>query len=443
MAGRYLEILVQTAHEPLVIEDFYLIERRYPLECDSSFHASEPRLERLTPLLLRGLQMCANETYFDCPYYEEMMYAGDTRLEMLVTYMLSRDNRLPRKALQLFDGSRQASGMTHSRYPTRIKQIIAPFSLWWVGMVNDYAWWRGDPAFVDALMPGVRATLEGYRRFLNEGGLVQAPEGWNTLDWVPEWSQDAGAPPEAVSGVSGILNWHYAYTLVLAARLEQAVGESELSARNHRLAAELAEALFNRFWDEKRGLFADDLQHAHFSEHSQCMAILSGLLPKERQQQVSRGLLSNSDLARTTIYFSHYLFETLRILDRVDILQERLGLWFGLLDHGLKTPVEMPEPSRSDCHAWGAHPYYHYFATILGIRPASLGFGTVQITPRLGSLEWAQGKLPHPGGGVIEVECRREADGLHGSVCLPKGLTGWLDAGSGRKMGLDTVETEF
>ena len=48
-----------------------------------------------------------------------------------------------RKAIEMFDQSRMANGLTQSRYPSRVRQIIPPFSLWWVGMVYDYALWRG------------------------------------------------------------------------------------------------------------------------------------------------------------------------------------------------------------------------------------------------------------------------------------------------------------
>jgi len=131
-------------------------------------------------------------------------------------------------------------------------------------------------------------------------------------------------------------------------------------------------------------------------------------------------------LACTTIYFSHYLFETYRELGRTDALVERLGLWFDLAERGFKTPVESPEPSRSDCHAWGSHPLYHYFATILGIRPASLGFRSVEIAPQLGPLTSASGRLVHPAGGEIVVDFRLEDGILHASVTLPAGLTGTL-----------------
>lgn len=427
MAGRYLELCVQTAEQPVVIEQLELLETRYPLEMEGSFHASDPRLEAVLPLLVRGLQMCANETYFDCPYYEELQYAGDTRLECLVTYSMTRDDRLPRKALRLFDLSRRASGLTQSRYPSRVMQIIPPFALWWVMMVRDYACWRADLAFTRGLLPGVRATLEGFERWMGADGVMYGPEGWNTIDWVPAWDADAGVPPDGHSGASGILNGQLLYTLLLAADLEQQIGQPLLAELYRQRARTLFEAILRVFWSEERGLLADDRQHAYFSEHAQCFLLLAdelvaGLLPSELRQRVVDGLLSAPDLARTTIYFSHYLFETYRCLNRVDLLLERMELWFDLRKQGLKTTIEMPEPSRSDCHGWGAHPLFHYYATILGIRPAQPGFAAVEITPRLGPLQEASGRLPHPEGGWIEVSFQQEDGELHGSVRVPAGV---------------------
>lgn len=425
-AGRYVEVVVQTGDQPLTLHSFTLRETRYPLEMESRFAASDSRLVELLPLLIRGVQMNAQETYTDCPYYEELMYAGDTRLEMLLTYIMTRDERLPRKALRLFDESRLPSGLTQARFPSRKQQIIAPFALWWVGMVHEYALWRDDAHFVKSLIPGVRATMEAFQRYMGEDGLLHAPEGWNTMDWVPEWV--AGMPPDAIDGISGLMNWQLIYTLELAAQLEDWAGEAEISARYRRWAHELTARVKAVFWDEARGLFAEDARKQHFSEHSQCLAILSGQLSDADQTRVGQGLFQSDDLARTTIYFSHYLFETCRVLERVDALLERLSLWFGLLESGLKTPIESPEPTRSDCHGWGAHPLFHYFATILGIRPGDPGFRTVIITPQLGTLTSAGGTMVHP-KGEIHVNFYVENGTLHGSVTLPDGVDGLLRAG--------------
>ncbi len=431
-AGRYIEMLVQTDDEPLTIEDLRLRETRYPLEMESAFEASDPRLAEVIPIAFRALQMCSHETYMDCPYYEQLMYVGDTRLEALTTYVTTRDDRLPRKALRMFDVSRRPSGLTQSRYPSRVTQVIPPFSLWWVAMVYDYALWRGDRAFIEGLMPGVRSVIDSFLSFRNDDGLVQAPNGWNYMDWVPAWRW--GIPPDGEFGVSGVINWQLVWVLTMAAELEGWAGEPELGARARRLAHELAQRAVAAFWDEDRGLLADDLARRHFSEHTQCLAVLSGRLDAETRERVAHGLLHDPGLDRTTIYFTHYLFETYRLLGRIDALLDRLGLWLELKRLGFKTTVEHPEPSRSDCHAWGAHPIYHYFASILGIRPAEMGFRTVRIEPQLGPLTWARGTLVHP-QGEIEADLRIEDGALKGTIRLPEGVNGVL-AWDGRERAL-------
>jgi alpha-L-rhamnosidase len=422
-AGRYLEVLVETQDQALVLESLTLRETRYPLQAESSFNSPDARLEQITPILLRGLQMCAHETYVDCPYYEQLMYVGDTRLETLVTYAISHDDRLPRKALEMFRATRLASGLTRSRAPSRIRQTIPPFSLWWVGMVHDFTLWRGDLELVRGLMPAVRGVIDAFLGFINPDGLVQGPGGWNFMDWVPAW--DEGIPPDGDFGASGLINWQMVWTLRLASELESWLGEPELAARQNRLAHDLAWRATQAFWDEERGLLADDLAHRHFSEHTQCLAILSGCLDEGHRTRASHSLLNDPQLTRTTIYFTHYLFETYRQLGHIERLFERLGLWFDLLPYGLKTTPEMPEPTRSDCHGWGSHPLYHYYASLLGIRPSAPAFQCVRIEPQLGDLLWAQGRMVHP-LGWIEVDFRVEEGELCGRVELPEGISGEL-----------------
>ncbi|HLL90419.1 MAG TPA: alpha-L-rhamnosidase C-terminal domain-containing protein, partial [Tepidisphaeraceae bacterium] len=425
-AGRYVAIDVRTADEPVTIESFTLRETGYPFEFTAAFDASDPRLAEVTPIALRTLQTCAHETYMDCPYYEQLMYVGDTRLEVLTTYATTADERLPRKAVELFDLSRDTEGFTSSRYPTWVAQRIPTFSMWWVGMVHDYAHWRSDPAFVAARMPGVRAVCEAVRAHTDAAtGLVRTPPGWNFVDWVNGWA--GGVPPVGYHGVKGTVNWQAALMFRHAADLEALAGEPELAARNAAAAQRLVRAIDGAFYDVGRGLYAEDLDHKHYSEHAQCLALIDGAIDADpaRRAMLAEGLLGAPDLYRTTIYFSHYLFEAYRLLGRADRIFDRMGLWFGLKANGFRTTPEQPEPARSDCHAWGAHPVFHYFATILGVRPASAGFGTVRVHPQLGPLTWARGEMPHP-AGVIRADLKREGETLRGSVELPAGVSGEL-----------------
>ena len=420
-AGRFIELLIETGDQPLTIEKFGLLETRYPLEMESRFSSSDSRLDTLTPVVLRGLQMCAHETYMDCPYYEQLMYVGDSRLEALTTYAISADDRLPRKAITLYGLSRLPDGLMRARYPSRDVQVIPPFALWWIGMIYDYALWRGDRAFIAEMLPGMRSILDAFLAHVHSENLLQSPAGWNFTDWTLDWL--LGVPPDGFSGFSGVLNWHLIYTLGLAVQLEEWAGEDLLAQRWRNWQNVLASASKAAFWNEKRNLFADDRSHTNFSEHTQCLALLSGVLDGDQYARTAQSLLSDMDLTQTTIYFSHYLLEVYRVLDQPTAFFERIGLWLDLPKQGFKTTPEQPDPSRSDCHGWGAHPLYHFFATLLGIRPASFGFGEVEIAPMPGHLTHLAGELVHP-YGRIEVDLHFEKERVSGNVSLPPNLNG-------------------
>jgi hypothetical protein len=429
-SGRYLEIVARTEAEPLTIEGLGLRETRYPLGLESAFTASDPELAALQPMLVRGMQMCAHETFFDCPYFEQMQYAADARIEALCQYVMTRDDRLSRKALYLIDASRHASGLTESRHPVREPQFIPWFSLVWIGAVHDYARWRDDAGFVRAFLPGVRGVLEAFLARRGSDGLVATPEGWNDSEGTRELAR------------SGLSHWMLVWTLRLAAELEDGFGEPEPATRWRRIAAELSRGSDAAFWNEDRGLYSDSPGRAERSELVQCLALLGGGVPPARRERVAHSLLHGAAADPSTVHTTHYLFEVCRLLGRPEVVFDRLGFWVELMRRGLRTPVESAEPTRSDCHAWGSHPLYHFFATLLGIRPAGWGFRQVEIAPLLGPLEHVAGRLVHPAGGEIVVELEQKGGALHGRVVLPVKLTGTLRLASGPRP-LPSGETRF
>ena len=99
----------------------------------------------------------------DCPYYEQLQYVGDTRIQALVSLYMTGDGRLVRNAIAQFNDSRTAEGATFSR-PSRQQQYIPRFSLWWIGMVHDYWRYQDDQQFVREMLPGVRAVLSFFAR---------------------------------------------------------------------------------------------------------------------------------------------------------------------------------------------------------------------------------------------------------------------------------------
>lgn len=139
--------------------------------------------------------MCSHDTFMDCPFYEQLQYVGDTRIQALVTLAATPDDRLVRKALRLFASSQLESGLVQSRYPSRVTQVIPTFTPYFVGMVLDWTKWRGG-ALARELFPAARRGTDAFERWLNRDGLLEINRSWNFVDW-PGWKW--GVPPTGSS----------------------------------------------------------------------------------------------------------------------------------------------------------------------------------------------------------------------------------------------------
>jgi alpha-L-rhamnosidase len=421
---RYVQLEVETKDEPLRIHDLHGIFVGYPLEEAAHFTSDLPWLEDMWEINWRGLRLCAWETYVDTPYYEQLQYAGDTRIQALITLYMSGDDRLVRQAIEHFHLSRIPEGITASRYPSDLGQYIPPFSLVWVAMVHDYWMHRDDPDYVRSFLPAVRGVLDWFERRIDETGLLGPIPWWPYVDWAAEWPR--GVPPGGTEGHSTVIALQFAYALDRAAELEAALGVAENAVNNQRLARSLREAVHARAWDATRGLLRDTPEGNTYSQQANVLAILTNAVPEAEKAGLMQRLLSDTGLTQSTYYFSFYQLEALRESGLGERYIEQLGPWQGMLDLGLTTVPETPEPTRSDSHAWSAHPNYGLLATVLGVRPAAPGFQSVRIVPHLGTLQQAEGRVPHPLGD-IDVRLSRSEDGrLRAEVTLPPGLDGVL-----------------
>jgi hypothetical protein len=417
---RYVELEVETANEPITVEDVRGVYTGYPFRMKARLDAGSDRLARILAVGWRTARLCAHETYMDCPYYEQLQYAGDTRIQCLVSYFNAGDGRLARNAIAQLDDSRTAEGATMSRAPTRQQQYIPPFSLWWIGMLHDYWRYQDDPGFVGERLGGVRAVLGFFARHQRPDGSLGPLPWWNFVDWA--W-QPRGVPPAGEDGSSAPLDLQLLLALDWAADLEEALGSPARAAESRRLSAALRASVERRYWDAARGMFADTPARTDFSQHSNALAVLARVIEGAAARALVQRVLADGSLTPCTFYFRHYLHAAVSRVGEGDRYLDLLGDWDAMLAHGLTTWAEQPEPTRSDCHAWSASPNVELFRTVLGIDSAAPGFGRVAIRPHPGALTRVSGAIPHPRGEVA-VSLVREGDGLRADVRLPSGVEG-------------------
>ncbi|MGE5449068.1 MAG: amylo-alpha-1,6-glucosidase, partial [Bacteroidales bacterium] len=428
---RYLQLDIETKGEELVVNNFSSQFTAYPLKENAVFETDQADLKQIWNVGWHTARLCANETYYDCPYYEQLQYVGDTRIQALISMYVSGDDRLVRNALMCYDESRFYEGLTQSRYPSANPQVIPPFSLYWVDMVHDYWTLRDDPKFIKRFLPGIDQVMNWFiQRIDANTGLLGRVEYWNFVDWADEWPWIAknriGGVPKGgrEDGQSSIVTMQFAYAAQCAAELYEYYNQPDQANKYKQLAQNLTSAVNRNCLDSTTGYIADTPDKDEFSMHAQIFGVLTNTIPEKDQKAFMDKVINDPKLIKPTLYFRFYLTQALKKTGLADHYLQTLDPWKQMIKSGLSTFAEKQDPTRSDCHAWSASPNYDFLATVAGIRPFSVGFKTIKMEPALGELKFIKGQMPHP-LGMIVFDLKRDGDnGIKGEVTLPDGLWG-------------------
>lgn len=425
-AWRYLDLDIQTAGEPLQLESLQAWFTAYPFQELATFRSNDPELDKIWEISWRTLRTGSHETYTDSPYYEQLQYVGDSRIEALISYAVSGDDRLAREAITAFDESRSSEGLTRSRYPSSLPQTIPTFSLLWIGMVHDYWMYRPDAAQVRTWLHGTRTVLDWFAAHEQPDGLLHRLPWWSFVDWVPSGE----IPTYDAHDESCATTLEYLGALNDAAELERGLGDPLLATRYQTRAAHIRTGLVNKCWSASRGLMADNPDLRNFSQQSNILAILYDVVPKDRQQEVLRRMLAINPgeipadgILSASYYFRFYLARAMDHAGLADDYLRSLDPWRKILPLHFSTWPEIPGDTRSDSHAWTSHPIYDLLTLVAGIEPATPGFATVRIAPHLGTLPSLTATYPHP-EGLIKVEYHRHNASLDAVITLPGKITG-------------------
>ena len=421
---RYVNLHIETAGEPLVINDVYSTFVGFPFELKASLDTDNEEIRKMMEIGWRTARLCAIETYTDCPYYEQLQYLGDTRIQVLVSLFNAGDDRLVRNYLRQADLSRNAEGITMGRAPSELPQYITPYALHYIYSLHDYMMYGNDVDFVYDLVGGAEQILQYFGRYTLPDGRVSGLPGWNFTDWCynPGWNM--GVPQPAADGASSILDLQLLLAYQMLGDIEKTRGNDFMVRMYADKAATLSEAIQKNYWVPEKGLYANNADRSQFSQHAQALAILTGLVEGDAALDVAEKMLSDGTLDYCTVYFKFYLHQALnkvglgdRYLDCLDIWRENIAM--GLTTWGETSDVD---GTRSDCHAWGSSPNIEFFRILLGMDSAAPGFKSVRIAPNLGGIKKIGGTMPHPLGTIsVSYEVKKH---LKAHIELPDSVTG-------------------
>ncbi|WAC58321.1 alpha-L-rhamnosidase C-terminal domain-containing protein [Brevundimonas sp. SL130] len=429
-AWRFMQVRIKTDDQPLMLNAVKAYETGYPFETRAWFDSDDVQLNQIWRIGWNTVKFDAHETYMDTAYWEQLQYIGDTRIQALVSYDVSGDSRLAIQAIDAFDASRVVDGLPQAAWPSSGQNSIPPFALLWIGMIHDYWMNQPDLSVVRRNLDGVRAVLNWYAPYVTDKGLVRQTPGWLFIDWRAGLSEQPRSD-DPVKPDSCIISLLYLGALVQAAELEGAAGEPERADADRREAERLRLGIRDQCWDATRGLYADSPLKDRFSQHANLLAVLYDVEPTSGQAALIEKIVARNasrsfpEITPVTYYFSFYLSRAVEHAGLADAYLALLQPWRDMLGQNFTTWPEEPDPTRSDSHAWSAHPTSDLLRLVAGVKPDAPGYARVRIEPHLGGLRRLDAATVHP-QGVIETRYRvdERTGRLSADVRLPRGLSG-------------------
>lgn len=418
---RYVVVTVRNAARPVLMYEMTVLQNNFPVAEVGQFQCSDAVLNDIWEMSRHTTRLCMEDTFVDCPAYEQTFWVGDSRNEALIGYYLYGAEELVKRCLELVPGSAFQTPLYADQVPSGWNSVIPNWTFFWAEACYEYVLRTGDQEFARSIWPHVRYTLEHYLKLLDGRGLL-AMKAWNFLDWAPI--------DQPRNGVVAHQNMFLVKALHRSARLAELAGKEEEGNLFHLQAVSLKEAINTYLWSDEHQAFIDCIHKDGrrsdiISMQTQVAAYLCGVAEGGRKQRIEDYLASppESFVPIGSPFMSFFYYEALvQKGDPARLVDDIRRQYGSLLRYGATTCWETypstsdvnPYPNqltRSHCHAWSAAPGYFLTAQVLGVTSEGLGWKDVVVRPEPCGLEWARGSVPLPEQGRIDVSWTIRTDG--------------------------------
>ncbi|MEI7730187.1 MAG: alpha-L-rhamnosidase N-terminal domain-containing protein [Verrucomicrobiota bacterium] len=427
-SGRYVFMTLRNQRGPVQIRHFGLIESTYPVNAVGNFSCSDARLDNIWAISTRTLKLCMEDTFTDCPLYEQTHWVGDARNESLLAYPVFGATDIGRRCIQITGQSLEHYPFAGCQTPSCWDVLIPAWSFLWGISTWDYYWYTGDKVFLRQAYPDVIRNLKGAEKYVNAQDLFSGPF-WNFFDWT---KMDAGHKTVTYNTMLMI-------GAIDAARKDaETLGDTTHDAWLKQLRARLVRGV-NKLWDTPKKAYVDSVHDdgtvsTMTSQHTSFLAILYDIIEPANLDAARNNLIAPPEkMVRVGSPFAAlYELETLEKLGLEDrIVEEIYRNYLPMLESGATTVWEsFPSgttgsggfPTRSHCHAWSSAPSFFLNRIVLGIKPTAPAAQTVALSPRIGNLTWARGTVATI-KGPLTVSWKLQSDKALDITCTaPEGV---------------------
>jgi len=427
-SGRYLYLTLRSFRRPVRLRSLRLFESTYPVVSQGRFACSDSRLNRIWEASARTLELCMEDTFTDCPLYEQTLWIGDLRHEALFAYTAFGAADLARRCLILGAQSLERFPLVCPLGPSSWSMPLPAWSFLWVIAVWEHYFYTGDAAFLRRLWSGVKRNLNGARAYVRDDGLFSG-RFLNSFDWARTDHYHETVLPMSMFLVGA---------MDAARKCARVLGDRQAARALAQDRRRMAHAL-NQFWDPGKRAYPDSIHEDGtvspcISQHTSILSILFDIVGRARRAPAERNLLDPpAPMVRVGSPFAAMLlYEALERVHRPDIVVRSIcDNYLPMLECNATTVWETfatgtlargEFPTRSHCHGWSAAPVYFLNRIILGIRPVAPGGNAFEISPRIKGLSFAEGASASV-QGPVSVHWRRNDDRLVIDASGPDGVS--------------------
>ncbi len=360
LGGRYLQILsdAEVEIEFIGIKEVHYPVRIYPVKPDT------PLRERIYSTCIRTLRLCMHEHYEDCPWREQVLYALDSRNQMLCGYYVFKEFNYARASLRLLGNAPAYRGFIASSAPnnTTAEGSLPSFSLWFNLQMKEYIEHSGDCSLAEELYEKMSANIDVFVSHMKNGLIPNFPNNaaiFNFYEWSDDMENELFKPDEEKFDVQ--LNC----ILVIALESFEYICKKLDRPFNYPgLAEKLKKRIDEFFYDENTRLYHNR------NELANALTVLCGAATGERAKHVCEVITSeNNGLASTTLSTLGFKYDALYKFDikYKDYILDNIDKLYGfMLERGATSFWETIKGENdfclagSLCHGWSAMPVYYY-----------------------------------------------------------------------------------
>ncbi|MCD7930795.1 MAG: alpha-L-rhamnosidase [Tannerellaceae bacterium] len=381
-----------------------------------SFHSNDELLNQIWMTGAYTVHLNLQDYLWDGIKRDRLVWIGDIHPEVAtVNSVFGYNDAVPRSLDLARDNTPLPNWMNgHSSY-----------SLWWIITHKDWFLHHGDINYLKEQKNYLIPLLRQLISMIDEDGKEQL-NGVRFLDWP-----SSGNPQAVHAGLQALMIWALSDGKYLC---------SVLNEKETAFECEQAITRLQRYIPESNG-----------SKQAGALLGLSGLIDSQKADEI----ITINGVQDFSTFYGYYMLQALAKAENYDAALESIRrYWGGMLSVGATTfwedfdinwlenasPIDkIPQPGKVDihaeygdfcykglrhslCHGWASGPTAWLSEHILGIKIIEPGCKTIQISPNLGDLQFAEGSYPTP-MGILKVKHVRQSDGkIKSDIQAPKGV---------------------